>query len=52
RFEWNPGAQEKIAVACITYLSFDTFRSGSCADDKAFEQRLAENAFFEYLADY
>lgn len=50
--EWNPGAQEEIAVACLTYLSFDTFRSGSCADDEAFEQRLAENAFLDYLAHY
>ena len=52
RLEWNPGAQEEIAVACLTYLSFDTFRSGSCADDEAFEQRLAENAFFDYSAHY
>ena len=50
--EWNPGAQEEIAVACLTYLSFDTFRSGSCADDEAFEQRLAENALLDYLAHY
>ena len=39
RLEWDPRAQERIAVACLTYLSFDIFRSGSCADDKAFEQR-------------
>jgi len=38
RLEWNPGAQEEIAVACLTYLSFDTFRSGSCTDGEAFEQ--------------
>ncbi|KAF2179090.1 hypothetical protein K469DRAFT_322187 [Zopfia rhizophila CBS 207.26] len=37
RLEWDPGAQEEIAVACLTYLSFDTFRSGSCANDEAFE---------------
>ena len=52
RLKWNPGVQEEIAVACLTYLSFDTFRSGSCADDQAFEQRLAENAFFDYSANY
>ena len=52
RFEWNPGAQKEIAIACLTYLSFDTFRSGSSADDEAFEQRLAENAFFDYSAHY
>jgi hypothetical protein len=52
RLGWNPGAQEQIAVACLTYLSFNTFRSGSCADDKAFKQRLAESAFFDYSAHY
>ena len=50
RAEWNPGAQEEIAVACLTYLSFDTFRSGSCTDDAAFEERLAENPFLHYAA--
>jgi hypothetical protein len=50
--EWNPSAQKEIAVVCLTYLSFDTFRSGSCAGDKAFEQRLAKNAFFDYSAHY
>jgi ankyrin repeat protein len=52
RLEWNPGAQEEIAVACLTYLSLDTFRSGSCANDEAFERRLAENAFLDYTAHY
>ncbi|KAF2179748.1 hypothetical protein K469DRAFT_673892 [Zopfia rhizophila CBS 207.26] len=37
-------------IAIPTYLSFDTFRSGSCADDKAFEQRLAKNTFFNHSA--
>jgi ankyrin repeat protein len=41
--EWNPGAQEEIAVACLTYLSFDTFRSGSSASD---------NTFLDYSAHY
>jgi len=52
RRQWNPGAQEEIAVACLTYLSFDTFRNGSCEDDSAFNQRLLDNAFFDYSARY
>ena len=52
RLEWNPEAQEEVAVACLTYLSFDTFRNGSCSSDKAFEQRLAENPFFDYSAHF
>ncbi|KAL9082809.1 MAG: hypothetical protein Q9165_008768 [Trypethelium subeluteriae] len=52
RSEWNPDAQEEIAAACLTYLSFNTFRNGSSASDEAFEQRLAENPFFDYSAHY
>lgn len=50
--EWNPGAQEEMAVTCLTYLSFNTFQNGSCSSFEAFEQRLAENAFFDYSARY
>ena len=42
RMEWNPGAQEEIAVTCLTYLSFDVFRSGSCDRDNAFEVETEE----------
>jgi hypothetical protein len=52
RLCWNPSAQEVIAETCLTYLSFDIFRSSSCANDEAFEQRLAENDFFDYSARY
>jgi hypothetical protein len=50
RLGWNVGAQEEIATACLTYLSFDIFRSGSCDSDGAFEERIAENGFFNYSA--
>ena len=50
RLEWNPGTQEEIAASCLTYLSFETFKSGSCPSDKTFEHRLAENQFFDYSA--
>ncbi|KAF1817634.1 hypothetical protein P152DRAFT_510823 [Eremomyces bilateralis CBS 781.70] len=52
RLVWNTSAQQEIAVACLTYLSFDVFRSGSCANDRAFEQRLIENAIYDYSAHY
>jgi hypothetical protein len=51
-FQWNSAAQEEIAVTCLTYLSFNVFRSGSCVNDEAFEQRLVESAFFDYSAHY
>lgn len=50
REEWNPHAQKDIASTCLTYLSFSTFRSGSCSTDKEFEKRLEENALLDYAA--
>lgn len=47
-----PNAQEDIARVCLTYLSFDTFGTGSCSNYKLFEARLQENAFLEYAAQY
>ncbi|KAI9665887.1 MAG: hypothetical protein M1821_003822 [Bathelium mastoideum] len=52
RLEWSPNAQEEIAIICLTYLSFDTFKSGGCAGNSTFSQRLSENPFFDYLAHY
>ncbi|KAI9684579.1 MAG: hypothetical protein M1822_005667 [Bathelium mastoideum] len=52
RSKWNPDAQEEIAAACLTYLSFNTFKNGSSASDEALKQRLAENPFFDYSAHY
>jgi ankyrin repeat protein len=50
RLDWNPGAVEEIASACLTYLAFDTFRSGSCHNDEDFEKRLGQNVFLDYAA--
>ena len=50
--EWNPDAQLNLACTCITYLSFDVFRNGSCTSDDEFEQRLHENKLFDYAVRY
>ncbi|KAF2234652.1 hypothetical protein EV356DRAFT_545321 [Viridothelium virens] len=50
--EQNPNVQEDIAIACLTYLLFDTFQSGSCSNIMNFKQRLSENPFFDYSARY
>jgi hypothetical protein len=50
--DWNHSAQEEIAVACITHLSFDTFQGDSCTSDKSFEKRLAENLFLDDAAHH
>ena len=47
---WNPGAQSDIARTCLTYLSFNAFRSGSCFTDEQFEKRLRQNPFLDYAA--
>jgi ankyrin repeat protein len=53
RLSWNPGAQEEIAVVCLSYLSFDTFRNeGGCAAIDALDRRLAKYAFLNYAALY
>ena len=52
RLELIPGAQQEIAEACLTYLSFDTFQSGSCTSDEAYIQRHTENQFLDYSAYY
>jgi ankyrin repeat protein len=48
--QWNPGAREEIATNCLTYLTFDTFRSGSCGTDTDFERRMEGNVFLDYAA--
>ncbi|RYP19461.1 hypothetical protein DL767_009642 [Monosporascus sp. MG133] len=50
--EWNPSAQLDIALTCLTYLSFDTFRSGSCSSNKEFEERLRGSEFLDYAAKH
>ena len=37
---WDPGALLHITSTCLTYLSFDIFKIGSCSSDKEFEERL------------
>ncbi|KAF2186639.1 ankyrin repeat protein [Zopfia rhizophila CBS 207.26] len=38
REKWNPSAQYDISSTCITYLCFNTFRTGSCLSDTEFER--------------
>jgi hypothetical protein len=47
---WFPDAETGITNTCVTYLLFDTFNTGVCATDKEFEERLQENALYDYAA--
>ncbi|KAL9034420.1 MAG: hypothetical protein Q9180_005419 [Flavoplaca navasiana] len=49
---WNPGGQLHITVACLTYLSFTTFQSGSCSTDKEYDERLRQHPFLDYAAKH
>jgi hypothetical protein len=50
--KWIPTAQQDIASACVTYLSFDTFSAGYCAGYEALQRRLEENALLDYSARF
>ncbi|KAK4993505.1 hypothetical protein LTR50_000435 [Elasticomyces elasticus] len=50
---WLPNAISTLALACITYLSFDTFASGPCGDDhKELDNRIMQNPFLDYAVQY
>jgi Ankyrin repeats (3 copies)/Ankyrin repeats (many copies) len=52
RETWIPNAQQEITSACLTYLSFSTFRSGSCSSDEGLNGRLEQYVFLDYAARY
>ncbi|KAI1835446.1 hypothetical protein DTO027I6_2827 [Penicillium roqueforti] len=43
-----PSAETEISMLCVTYISFDTFGSGICESDEAFEERLESHPFYRY----
>ena len=44
--------QVEISSTCLTYLCFDCFADGRCANDEALQQRLKENPFLDYAAHF
>jgi ankyrin repeat protein len=48
----SPDGQLSIAEACLTYLSFNVFKSGRCATDQELERRLYQHELLEYAARY
>jgi hypothetical protein len=45
---WFPTAEAEIAIACVTYISFDDFESGVCQTQEEFEARLQLNPLYDY----
>lgn len=48
---WFPNANHEIARTCLTYLSFDVFKAGSCSTDQEFETRLYQYPLYNYAAE-
>lgn len=42
----------KITMACITYLSFDTFAQGPCRSEGSLQRRLKSHPFLAYAAHH
>ncbi|KAF5539776.1 nucleoside phosphorylase domain-containing protein [Fusarium napiforme] len=50
--ELFPNAEFSMMTTCLTYLSFDVFRSGFCRTDEDFEERMRLNPFYHYSSWY
>lgn len=48
---WFPNANHEIARTCLTYLSFDAFKVGTCSTDQEFETRLYKYPLYYYAAE-
>ncbi|KUL92164.1 hypothetical protein ZTR_02447 [Talaromyces verruculosus] len=49
---WFPDAHRYIAMISLTYLSFDQFATGPCANWEGYIDRLQENSLYHYAARY
>lgn len=47
---WFPNLEAEITKVCVTYLSFDTFKTGVCQNDKEFEERQQSNKLYNYAS--
>jgi ankyrin repeat protein len=47
-----PDAQKSMAIACLTYLSFDVFAENRYSSDREIETRLQEYPLLAYAARY
>ncbi|OBT49911.1 hypothetical protein VE04_09679, partial [Pseudogymnoascus sp. 24MN13] len=54
RQDWNPTAQQDITTTCLTYVSFEPFKTGASGvvDIKPFEDMLKTYIFFEYASQH
>lgn len=49
---WFPQENHEIWSTCVTYVSFESFRSGACPKDEDFEVRVDDYTLFSYVAEH
>ncbi|TEY86542.1 hypothetical protein BOTCAL_0006g00220 [Botryotinia calthae] len=49
---WFPNAETFITTICVTYLSFETFNTGSCQTSEDYVNRVRSNQFSMYAAKF
>ncbi|KAM0513961.1 hypothetical protein ACHAPE_007316 [Trichoderma viride] len=52
QLDWIDNAQREVTRICVTYLSFNDFKSGFCESHKEFEIRLNSYKLYNYAAQY
>ena len=50
KHKWFPRAHSQIAETCLTYLSFNVFKSGDCSSDEKYKAQLEKNCLLDYAA--
>jgi ankyrin repeat protein len=49
---WEPSPQLLITTACLTYLSFDAFKTGRCSSQLKLRWRHRHHKLFDYAAKF
>lgn len=52
REQWFPHADDDISKICVTYLSFDVFKSGPCLTGPDLAKQLETYRLYDYAARY
>ncbi|KAL3458788.1 hypothetical protein BJX64DRAFT_291819 [Aspergillus heterothallicus] len=47
-----PDGPERLATVCLTYLSYEAFKSGACPSEQAYVARKTTYPFLEYASRY
>ena len=48
--DWLLDAESNFTLICITYISFNSFKSGPCLNNEEIEAQLQQNLLYDYAA--